>query len=262
MTEHEGGLIDSKHTTINKQVDESANISKEVFYTPGSNDLINVRKELCIFSFQQSKNRIEKTTNIRENDDLQAQENQIIGNLYSKASEFTLVSSHFADDRPLTCVRIANNGNNSSNNNMNNDDDINNNNIKSSIIASSSLSSNIKLWDSENLNCLALLRGHEERVVSLSWHGDSQIVNNTTSTSSLLASASADKRCNIWDCRINEENMSNKDNEYANITPLRSLIGHKGVVSGCEFHPTGKYIGIINNIYYYLYLIIIVISLI
>lgn len=88
-----------------------------------------------------------------ENNQLEINENRCVTSLHNNCKELALNSSQLGDDRPLSCVRYAPSGMH---------------------VATGSLSCYIKLWDVVDLSCVDTLRGHEERITSLSWNPGSQ----------------------------------------------------------------------------------------
>jgi U4/U6 small nuclear ribonucleoprotein PRP4 len=124
-------------------------IQKEVFYSPAVNDLILVRKDLSEFSFKKAQERLTNLKRTLSNAELELENDKYVSSLYSTYKEMTLNSSQFGDERPLSSVRYAPSG---------------------TIAATGSLASNIKLWDVSDLGCVDTLRGHQERITSVSWH--------------------------------------------------------------------------------------------
>lgn len=188
---------------------------KEIFYSPASDELINARKDIGTFSFQRAQERLNKIRDIRENDHLQYQQDNDVREVYMNSKELALNASQFGDDRPITAIRYSGDGN---------------------TIASGSLTATVKLWDAEMLSERGILRGHIERITSVEWHPNS----------SLLASSSADGTCKLWDCSTLQSNDpgDSMDMDVDDQPKLaRTLTGHQGIVSKCEFHPNGRFIG-------------------
>jgi U4/U6 small nuclear ribonucleoprotein PRP4 len=232
--------------------------TKEIFYSPAIEQLVEARKRICDYSFPRTHERILRTKRIRENESLQVEEDRNAAQLYVHAKTLALEGSQFADFRPLSCVRFSPDG---------------------SLVAVGSWTGSVKLWDSETLERVDLLGGHIERVTSVSWQPLPQI-DGEGSHLGLLASSSADGTCRLWDCR--QVNRSNRHVESilsaphsgddsmelaANETPhqvittssiaahsqsslptsgaqrLSVLRGHQGGLTRCCFHPTGQYVG-------------------
>ena len=121
---------------------------KEVFYSPANDELIVTRKSLFEFSFKMAQERLSRMRNMPERSDLEMEHNKYVNSLYTNSKEMTLNSSQFGDDRPLSCVRYSPDG---------------------TKVATGSLSSYIKIWNVSDLGCVDTLRGHEERITSVSW---------------------------------------------------------------------------------------------
>ena len=202
--------------------------AKEIFYTAASDATIAFRKKIADTSFASVKARLTRLKLVRESESEALLENNFIAGLYKNSSQSTLNASQNADERPLTCVRFSK---------------------CSNVLASTSFGSSIKLWDVSTLNCSGVLRGHEERLTSVAWSPSSPLT---------LASASADSTCVLWDCRdcgaataaMSTDDDSNSDNNtQSGGTILHRLVGHKGVISDCEFHPTGALLGTASHDY-------------
>lgn len=241
-----------------KAAQASAAASKEIFYSPAIEQLIEARKRICEFSFPRTHDRILRTKRVRENESLQIEEDKVAAQLYVHAKTLALEGSQFADFRPISCVRFSPDG---------------------SLVAVGSWTGSVKLWDSESLDRVDLLGGHIDRVTSVSWQPLSQ--DSSTSGLGLLASSSADGTCRIWDCRNvnrsnrhveqplvtrttvpNEDDMELASESHPQIITtstmtsqsqssvptsgaqrLSILRGHQGGLTKCCFHPTGKYVG-------------------
>ena len=205
-------------------------LHKEVFYSPATEDMIAARKELCELSFARARERIHRVKRVREDDELQAEEDRGVASLYLTCREMTLNSSQFGDERPLTTVGYAASG---------------------GVLATGSLSCGVKVWSASDLSCMSSLRGHEDRITSLSWHPESDL----SEGKALLASTSGDSSCKIWDCNGLSPGSGGStamavDGENNKSAPtIHTLKGHQGVVNCCEFHPSGKYIGTASSDY-------------
>ena len=216
---------------------------KETFYTHASEELIQLRIDLAKDSFENAQKRLQQTKEIRENEASQTKEDSNVALLYKDSKTISLTASQYADERPLTSVRMCANA---------------------SKFATSSLSPVVKVWDSDTITPSTSLTGHIERVTSLAWHPAAY----KEEGAALLASTSADSTCMLWDTRngdrLNGDEMeivasgSRSEEEAvrlaaaasaaANAATSRSsallkLQGHEGVVSKCEFHPNGRYLG-------------------
>lgn len=191
---------------------------KETFYSNGSESLTSCRKIISEYSFSKAHDRISITKSIRDNEAKQALDDENTLHQYSHCKDVELNSSQVGDTRPLTCIRYSKDSN---------------------YLATGSLGSIVKVWEVTTMNCVSIGRGHEERITSVSW--------NPNPDQLLFASSSADKTCKIW--TLNGENMSSSansmdiDGEFKSTKLVHTLTGHTDVVTACEFHPMGTFIG-------------------
>lgn len=192
---------------------QASKTQKESSYSVGSESLQFARKQIGEYSFKKAHERIITTKATREQEDLQAKADETTLKSYSFIKELVLNSSQVGDDRPMTSVRFSFDGN---------------------YLASSSLGSMVKAWDRTSLSNIFLGRGHEERVTSVSWL--------PRSSNEILASSSADKTCKLWNFRHHLNGSSMQDSSTS-VTASQTLQGHTGVVSECDFHPLGDYVG-------------------
>lgn len=126
---------------------------KEVFYSPAGAGLIVARKSIFDYSIRKVQERLNLRREQIENNQLEINDNRYVNSVLSNCKELALNSSQLGDDRPLSCVRYAPSGMH---------------------VATGSLSCYIKLWDVLDLSCVDTLRGHQERITSLSWNPESQ----------------------------------------------------------------------------------------
>lgn len=204
---------------------------KEILYTQGSEPLIEFRKALSATSFERARQRLIGTKRIREDDNLQGEENARALQLYQFNKDLVLNLSQYGDDRPLSIIRY---------------------NIDGTLFASGSLSPLVKLWNSTTLQHVKTLRGHTDRVTSLAWRKYDLSNNNTAK---LLATSSADGTCLIWDCsNLSVHNSSSNEADDAMAVEdngtvgkasiiKQKLKGHNGIVADCDFHPFMNIVG-------------------
>ena len=258
MSEQSGGTGEEEAMELDQK-------KKETFYTHASEELIHLRTELAADTFQRTSlclfflmfnyiksvlfcilgahERLQNTRKIRESEALQAAEDTQVAQIYTDAKNISLGASQFADERPLTAVRVCASG---------------------GAFASSSLNPVVKVWNTETVSMATSLTGHLERVTSLAWHPDAYVRDGPA----LLASTSADSTCLIWDARKGDQRPGKDGMDVsdgarteeealkiaaaasaasstasANSSAVLKLQGHEGVVAKCEFHPNGKYIG-------------------
>jgi len=182
----------------------------EVLYTPANTALVEARERIARLSFNRAQTRLtgQRRKRIdqaaREADDLHA------ADVYTTVREMRITFSQFADERPVTCLRYSPNP---------------------QFCASGSWDSVAKVWDLKSFNSKALLQGHKERVVSLSWHPEALFFDEPEANSShpLIATASADSTAKVWNA--------------ANGICKSTLRGHQARLSQVAFHPSGRFIG-------------------
>lgn len=200
---------------------------KEVVYTSALPEMIEARKELSEYSFQRAHDRLYGRKRLYEDNNMRGAEDAAVLDLYAHSKEVVMNSSAAAEERPLVSVRYSPLGN---------------------LIATGSLGCTVKLWDTAKLEDCGNLRGHEERIMSLAWHPKAGAQSDAPA---LLASASADGKCILWDCRESCNAVGNPSSSMVieNQGPskggsiVHTLVGHKGPVADCEFHPSGRYVG-------------------
>ena len=122
--------------------------------------------------------------------------------------------------------------------------------------ASGSLSGTVKIWNTSTFSCLDLLKRHSDRVTAVAWSG--RPWDETSSRKILIASASADGVCNVWNSSeacgvlettqdvdggdyygmpqeemvVEENGNSNQESKLGNSSALlHQLKGHHGVVT-------------------------------
>jgi U4/U6 small nuclear ribonucleoprotein PRP4 len=227
-------------------------------YTKCDSDMIAAREFLTAYSFTQAKERIAREAQDAKNFGVcqkRAEE------LCDKVSTLQLSASAVSEQRPLMKVRFDPSGR---------------------YLVSGSMGNQLKIWDTKRLEGCASLLGHEERITGLAWHPDALMVppqqrqeegeqaeaaaassssgskkgkrkragsstaesegeqhDSARGTPSLLASASADGKCLLWDCsRVSASSPA----ASASLTPSLTLVGHRGPLTGCAFHPAGKHV--------------------
>jgi U4/U6 small nuclear ribonucleoprotein PRP4 len=219
---------------------------KEVFYSPVVDKMIITRKELIGFSTMKAQERLANLKRTIDDSEAELANDQYVRGLYTSCRDMALNSSQFCDERPVSCVRYDPSG---------------------TVVATGSLSCHIKLWNVSDLGCVDILRGHDQRVTSISWHPDAY---KAKDTKALLASSSADGTCKIWDCSLKDidiassKSLMDVDEDKSSIRNaihsknnlveskskvVTSLKGHQGVVNKCEFHPNGQLIGTASSDY-------------
>lgn len=193
-------------TQTETEVAEEEGDQQEEFYTEGSQELLDARRKIALFSLprakarvalQQEQSRVQLRTHIKHRKAVK-----------EKLQGFDLYGSQIAADRPVSITRFAPNG---------------------EIIATGNWAGGIKLLTVPNLETKLSVKGHSDRVSGLSWFPGATLPTSNVSESSLnLASGGGDGNINLW-------SLDKKE-------PLATLSGHSERVCRVEFHPSGQYV--------------------
>lgn len=119
--------------------EQVVNQKKDLFYTHGTDELIQARSEIAAYSFGRTHERLANTKRVRTSELLQMEEDKSVAALYADSKAVALIGSQYADERPLSCVRMCSDGD---------------------TFASSSLNPVVKVWSSESAALLTALTGH------------------------------------------------------------------------------------------------------
>ena len=185
---------------------QDQNEENQEFYTAGTQELLDARKDIALYSAPRTQHRIQ----------LQRLEAAIplpVHVEHRKAikdtlSGFELFGSQIAGDRPVSMVRFAPNGES---------------------VAAGNWGGSIKLLSVPSLEEKQLWRGHNSQVSGISWAPGATIPGSTVSEGAVnLASGGGEGDVNLW--------------SLTQDTPLATLSGHSGRVCRVEFHPSGKYV--------------------
>jgi U4/U6 small nuclear ribonucleoprotein PRP4 len=186
--------------------EEKENEADEEFYTPGSKELVQARKDIARYSLPRAKRRllnqkIESTIQLRTHVKFRK-------GVKDRLQAFELQGSQTAGERPVSVTRFSPNG---------------------EIIAAGNWGGGIRLLDVPNLQEKRTLRGHTDRIGGISWFPDATLPDGTVSKESVnLASGGAEGNIHLWSLEQD--------------TPLATLAGHNQRVCRVEFHPSGKYL--------------------
>ncbi|KAJ5366971.1 hypothetical protein N7541_000912 [Penicillium brevicompactum] len=200
MTEQQGGDIEMEEPEPEDEVEQ-----QEEFYTVGTDDLLAARKDLVHFSLPRAKARVarlkeESTIPLRTH----VKHRKAVR---EKLEKFDLFGSQIAGDRPVSICRFAPDG---------------------KTLATGNWSGGIKLLSVPNLDEIANLKAHTDRVGGLSWAPGATLPDSNVSPSNVnLISGGGEGTINLWS--LDQE------------TPLATLSGHSGRVCRTEFHPSGRY---------------------
>ncbi|OCL01838.1 U4/U6 small nuclear ribonucleo protein-like protein Prp4 [Glonium stellatum] len=183
--------------------EEEEGDDQEEFYTTGTEELLQARKEMARYSlpraqarvaFQKVEATIQRRAHVRHRK-----------NIKERLQGFDLYGSQIAADRPVGIARFSPNG---------------------ELIAAGNWAGGIKLLDVPNLNEKKAYRGHADRVTGIAWAPGATLPGSTVSTSSVnFASGGGGGNVQLWSLDQN--------------TPVSTLSGHSERVCRVEFHPSG-----------------------
>ncbi|OLY82889.1 U4/U6 small nuclear ribonucleoprotein Prp4 [Smittium mucronatum] len=151
---------------------------------------------------------------------------------YQGSTGYELLSSEFADQRPISKCRFSPN---------------------SKILATGSWSGLVKLWDVSTMNLISTLRGHVDRVSGLCFHPHSTM--NLDSGSANIASCGTDSMIHLWSLErltclfrlfillwYHLLELKHLIFIYYSSNPIVTLKGHLSRVAQVDFHPSGNYL--------------------
>ncbi|KAF2674982.1 WD40 repeat-like protein [Microthyrium microscopicum] len=178
----------------------------EEYYTEGTNELLEARKEMARFSLPRSKKRlgyqkVESTITLRSHVKHRKAVREWL-------STIDLFGSQIAAERPLAALEFSPNG---------------------ETIAVGSWGGDVQLLDLPNLNKKQVFKGHHDIVSGLAWAPGATIAaSNVRAEDVNLATGGGDGTINLW--------------SLVQSTPLATLSGHESRVSAVQFHPSSKYL--------------------
>jgi len=214
-------------TTGSSEQNQARERKKEAVYTNASAELIQARTLVAAFSFKRAHERLEGRRQLHADSSAKLASDGEVHARCEHSKTLVLSASAAAEERPLVSVRFSPSGR---------------------LLATGSLGASVKLWDAERLEEQGCLRAHEERVMSLAWQPRAGLAADAPE---LLASASADGQCVLWDCRqcqgqgdaMAVDGAPAPGSAGSRGTRLASLSGHRGPVADCDFHPSGRLLG-------------------
>jgi U4/U6 small nuclear ribonucleoprotein PRP4 len=176
---------------------------EEEFYTEGSADLVEARKEMARFSLKRAAKRI-----AGQNAQVSIPLQRIVQTrkkTFAPLRSFTNLGSQTCDTRPVSIVRFSPDG---------------------KLLGTGSWSGGVRLWHVPSARERNPLRGHTDKVGGLAWHPESTLSQSESVVN--LATGAADGKVLLWS--LNDEK------------PLSTLSGHAARVARVEFHPSGQYV--------------------
>lgn len=191
------------------EADDAGDIEEE-FYTEGTQDLLNARRDIARYSLPRARDRV-----VRQRDESAIPLRTHIKHrkaIKEKLQGFELQGTQIAGERPVSITRFSPNG---------------------EIIAAGNWSGGIKLLTVPNLEEKTVLRGHTGIVGGISWFPGATLPSHNVSDSSLNLASGGGGQGGANDIHLWSLTQS---------TPISTLQGHSGRVCRTEFHPCGKYL--------------------
>ncbi|XP_044331188.1 U4/U6 small nuclear ribonucleoprotein PRP4-like protein [Triticum aestivum] len=145
--------------------DEGTEQIKYPFFTEGTNQLLQARIDIAMYSLPRAKARVERAK--RRLADLDEDPEAEAALVVKQAADFALERSEIGDDRPLTGCSFSRDA---------------------SMLATSSWSGIVKVWSMPQIAKIATLKGHTERATDVAF----------SPVDNCLATASADKTAKLW----------------------------------------------------------------
>ena len=215
---YKGNLPDDIKKLLNlKKKTEITKIIEEEFFTEASDDLVNFRKKLILFSLLKAKNRLKKQKKISNDNYIQNINKNFNNNeKYNRNfSSYDYTLCQIGDERGISMGVLSPDG---------------------KMYATSGWSGTCNLFISENLNPILKLNGHKERLNSVSFYDNkySENIKNNNDYKYQLLTTSNDRNIILWNIKEND----NKNYIYDYIT----LKGHEDRTRYAEFHTMGNHI--------------------
>ncbi|KAF9894266.1 hypothetical protein FE257_007768 [Aspergillus nanangensis] len=202
------GDTDMREATGEAEEEEEEEVEQqEEFYTEGTQELLDARKQIARFSLPRAKARVDR---LREESTIPLRTHiKHRKAVKEKLQGFDLYGSQIAGDRPVSICRFAPDG---------------------QTIATGNWGGGIRLLTVPNLEeKLSINNAHSDRVGGLSWFPGATLPSSTVSESAVnLASGGGEGNLCLWS--LNQDK------------PLATMSGHSGRVCRTEFHPSGRYL--------------------
>ncbi|AEO53613.1 hypothetical protein MYCTH_2295178 [Thermothelomyces thermophilus ATCC 42464] len=189
-----------------EEEEEEAEEQEEEFYSRGTDELLQARRDIAQFSIPRAKRRIEfqkreATIPLRTHAKFRK-------GIKDRLQSFELQGSQTAGDRHVSMTRISPNG---------------------KMVATGNWGGQVKLLDIPTLEHKRTLRGHTNKISGISWMPGATLPERNVSEETVnLASGGAEGQIHLW--------------SLSQDTPLATLSGHSQRVCRVEFHPSGKYL--------------------
>jgi U4/U6 small nuclear ribonucleoprotein PRP4 len=198
--------VEMRETTTETEAAGEDDDQQEEFYTEGSQELLDARRKIALYSLPRTKARLvaqkeQSTIPLRTH----IKHRKAIK---EKLQGFDLYGSQIAAERPVSITRFAPNG---------------------ETLATGNWAGGIRLLTVPNLEERIKLNGHRDRVSGLSWFPGATLPSSNVSEAAVnLASGGGEGNVNLWSLDKSQ--------------PLATLSGHSERVCRVEFHPSGQYL--------------------
>ncbi|CAO1621528.1 unnamed protein product [Parajaminaea phylloscopi] len=198
----QGDALEEEEDVRSESSGESESEDEE-FYTEGSSELLEARRDMAWYSLARAKARIHQ-----QKREATVPLNSLVRrrkHVYEPLKSFTSLGSQPADDRPISMVRFSPDGQQ---------------------LATGSWSGLVKLWSIPSATLRTELKGHLDKVGGLAWHPRATLGQDEGAVN--LVTGGADSKIQLW-------SLSSK-------SPLATLEGHAARVARVAFHPSGQYV--------------------
>uniref|UniRef100_A0A0G4HG61 Pre-mRNA processing factor 4 (PRP4)-like domain-containing protein n=1 Tax=Chromera velia CCMP2878 TaxID=1169474 RepID=A0A0G4HG61_9ALVE len=207
-----------------EEEDEEEFQEDELFYTEGSKELLDLRRELAAFSLRAAAKRLQREKDIRTR--IPPWEEREAVDKFNKHLQKSMAVqvSQVGDDRPLTQGRFSPDARH---------------------FATCGWSGSLKIWSVPKCGLVKTLRGPGDRLHGLAWRPNSQWTQEGAGEGEggvigmdvdaggdgvegglCLAAACADKKIHLW--------------KSGSVKPFGALEGHEDRVNRVEFSPSGR----------------------
>lgn len=186
------------------------------FYYKAKPELIEARKRICEYTFEEAPKRLKQQKDIQKNLNLFKENLKNIEERSVQLSKMEIMSSEYGGKRSLSCIRI---------------------NKYNNIYVTSSWSGEINVWDKINNNKILSL-GNEDniQIFNIALHPNCNIENEKNKNNVNIASGDCVGNIKLW-------SLSNNNNNNGYIS---TLDGHLQRIGCLEFHPMGSYLGSVS----------------
>lgn len=247
---------------------------KEVFYSPATEGMITARRDIATYSFARGQARLNNTKLIRESEDLEAEETKNVRDLYIHCKELTLNSSQVGDDRPITTVRYSPDGKFASSGSLSgvvkvwDTETLANKavfrgtldritavswhpnaqlaNGGPMLLAASSAEGCCHVYDFRKFDAEDHQNSNSGAAQSESMDCDGVAVADGESDGDDSGGEDSDgegEGMDVAESAAPTTTGAQLTSRASQQTVVHKLVGHKGMVMACEFHPSGRYLG-------------------